>query len=583
MKKKALTLIAVLFIFNTIAAQSFAWARSMGNNGDDKGNAVALDPNGNVITVGNFSNTADFDPSSSGTHNMSPLPGGQGMFVSKLSPAGNYIWAVSFDCTGNYNPINAVKSDGNGNVYVVGDFGGVADFDPSPSGTFTLASSGPSDMFVCKLDAAGNFIWAFQLGGTGSGEECTSVALDASGNVYITGSFFGTTDFDPSPSATASLSPTGVYDAFICKYTSAGNLVWTKRLGGTSGTWSNRITVDASQNVYTTGYFMQTTDLDPSPSATAGFTSSGQSDMYVSKLDVSGNFVWAKQICGSQGEFPQGVVVDGSSNVYLCGGFTGTADFDPSTATHTLINYGNGLNAFVLKLDASGGFVWANSFPPSNLSYVSAASAIDVSTQGNIYITGGFSGDIDFDPSPATYTLISNSSCAVFITKLNNNGNLTWAKKIAASCSDEGLGLIVDPAENVFVTGSFYGTNSDFDPSPTTTYNLSSFPGTGNDIFILKLASNAATVGLSNTNPINVLASTYPNPTTGIFTLKTDVHENVIAVIYSIMGHKIKTVALSASSTLINLSDLNEGVYNMELIRNGTAFYRFKLVKTNNQ
>ena len=180
---------------------------------------------------------------------------------------------------------NAVARDASGNVYTTGSFRGTVDFDPGPA-TFNLISPGPDFMFVSKLDAAGNFVWAKQIGEAGTPCRGNSIALDASGNVYTTGAFGGgaggTVDFDPGP-AIFNLTSAGQDDIFVSKLDAAGNFVWAKQLGGTDTDAGRSIALDASGNVYTTGSFSGTADFDPG-AATFNLTAAGGFDIFVSKL-----------------------------------------------------------------------------------------------------------------------------------------------------------------------------------------------------------------------------------------------------------------------------------------------------------
>src|SRR5262249_35059692 len=158
--------------------------------------------------------------------------------------------------------------------------------------------------------------WARQLGGT-SNDQGDGVAVDASSNVLITGFFDGTADFDPG-SGTSSLTGFGSNDIFVSKLDSSGNFVWARQLGGMSQEQGNSITVDASGNVLTTGTFGGTADFDPG-SGTSNLTGIGSTDIFVSKLDSSGNFVWARQLGGTSQEQGTGIAVDSLGNVLTTG------------------------------------------------------------------------------------------------------------------------------------------------------------------------------------------------------------------------------------------------------------------------
>ena len=339
--------------------------------------------------------TADFDPGA-GTFNLTPA-GSTDAFVSKLDSAGNLVWARRLG--GTSGDLGAgVAVDDSGNVYTAGYFSGLADFDPS-AGTFNLTSAGGADVFVSKLDSAGNLVWARQLGGP-SDDEGNGVVADALGNVYTTGYFKGTADFDPG-AGTFNLTSAGGGDVFVSKLDSAGNLVWARQLGGTFGDVGHGVTVDESGNVYTTGGFQGTADFDPGAGA-FNLMSAGDADVFVSKLDSAGNLVWARQLGGTFEDYGHGVAVDGSGNVYTTGYFSGLADFDPGAGTFNLNSGGSGFgDVFVSKLDSAGNLVWARRMGGPNYQ-IGAGVAVDES--GNVHVTGGLNGTADFDPVRAPST-----------------------------------------------------------------------------------------------------------------------------------------------------------------------------------
>ena len=188
------------YISKLDSAGNFVWARQLAGPNIDEATDVALDSGGNLYTVGTFNATLDLDPGP-GTVTLTSA-GGQDAYVSKLDGAGNFVWASQLSGTDTVRAFG-VALDSGGNVYVVGDFRSTADFDPGP-GTSNLTSFGVSDVFVVKLDSAGNLAWVRQLGGT-STDSGSSVTLDSSGNIYTVGDFRDTADFDPGP-GTANLT-----------------------------------------------------------------------------------------------------------------------------------------------------------------------------------------------------------------------------------------------------------------------------------------------------------------------------------------------------------------------------------------
>jgi hypothetical protein len=377
---------------------------------------------------------------------------------------------------------NSTAVDALGNVYTTGYFSGTADFDPGP-GTYNLTAAS-DDIFVSKLDASGNFVWAKQMGVAGAAFAYGySIAVDAFGNVYTTGTFTGTVDFDPGPGTYNFTTVAGADDIFVSKLDSSGNFVWAKDMGGASidFDYGKSIAVDASFNVYTTGGFQGTVDFDPGP-GTYNLISAGAGDIFVSKLDSSGKFVWAKNMGGVGSANVFSIAVDASFNVYTTGSFQGTADFDPGAGTYNLISAGAG-DIFVSKLDASGNFVWAKDMGGAS-SDQGNSLALDGSR--NVYTTGYFNGTADFDPGAGTYNLTAAGQGDIFVSKLDSSGNFVWAKQMGGASDDGGNCIGVDASGNVYTTGLFRGT-ADFDPGAGT-FNLISVGGS--DIFISKLDSS---------------------------------------------------------------------------------------------
>ncbi len=392
--------------------------------------------------------------------------------------APNFLWVKQLG--GDSSEVShSLKVDGSGNVYTIGHFEGTVDFDPGPS-SFTLTSNGSTDIFVSKLDASGNFIWAKQIGGA-SYDIGNSLVLDNLSNIYITGYFYNTVDFDPGPS-TSTLAAIGQGDIFISKLDASGNLIWAKQMGGSSFDEGNSIALDALGNIYTVGLFETIANFDYGISNFT-LTSAGGDEVFVSKLDPSGNFVWAKRLGGSSHDRGYFINVDPSFNVYTTGSFSGIdADFDPGLATYTLSTGGNIDNTFISKLDVTGSFVWAKQI--SGISNIGTSIINDNS--GNVYTIGGFSNTADFDPGAGTYNLTATGANDIFISKLDPSGNFGWAKKIGGSSSDFGGSLTTDASNNIYLTGAFTGT-VDFDPGMGI-YNLSS--AVSLEIFVLILNSS---------------------------------------------------------------------------------------------
>ncbi|MCH8330930.1 MAG: SBBP repeat-containing protein, partial [Bacteroidetes bacterium] len=361
-----------------------------------------------------FEGTVDFDPGAD-TAYLTPV-GGRDFFVLKLDASGNFVWAKRMGGIGP-DESNSITIDGSGNLYIAGTFQDTVDFDPGV-GTSDLVSAGGGDIYIQKLDVAGNLMWVKQTGGLGV-DDVNSITVDASEMIYITGSFMGTVDFDPGPGI-VNLTASGDIDIFIQKLDSSGNFIWARQMGGGihSENQGRSITVDASENVYTTGLFTETVDFDPGPN-TFFLTSMNPNTwidaIFIQKLDSSGNFIWANQIYGNTEVSVESNTTDASGNVYTIGWFMGNAYVDPSDATVRLTSTGS-KDIFIQKLDPSGNLLWAKRIGGTEDDY---PGSITKDASGNLYTTGTFRSTVDFDPGSGTANLVSVGTTDIFILKLS--------------------------------------------------------------------------------------------------------------------------------------------------------------------
>ncbi|MDX2173188.1 MAG: SBBP repeat-containing protein [Bacteroidota bacterium] len=491
MKSKKFVLIAFFTtMLLTITSQNptFGWVKQVGGNSSYAyANAITTDKFGNNYSIGVFTGTVDLDPGA-GTFTMaSTNPSDYDAYIVKLNASGNFMWAKAFGPATNISTAiecTDIEVDDNGNVILLGYFDEPVDFDPSPS-TFSLSALGNNDVFVCKLDNSGNFVWAKQFAGSSSSDYVSceqALVVDNIGNIAFSGFYTGTVDFDPSAAVNAFTS-NGNGDVFICKLNSNGNLIWAKSIGGTQNDEAMTLGIDGSKNIIAGGRFKSQVDFDPNAGITT-YTAQGADDSFVLKLDSLGNFVWANTFGSSNisaNDRAGNLVVKSNGDVYVSDAFDYVVDFDPSAATATLSPIGIN-DTYVLKFNANGSFAWVKQVTGSG--YMEP-KAMDLDFLGNVYVTGYYVGLNDCDPGAGTYT-INSSNNAYFIMKLDPNGLYSWARSIDGSSGDElGLSVKIDPNGNIYSTGNFNTNGVDFDPDAgITQLNLSG--GGSNDVFILK-------------------------------------------------------------------------------------------------
>jgi hypothetical protein len=370
-----------------------------------------------------------------------------------------------------------VAVDDSGNVYVTGSFTGEVDFNPDPTAEDIHSPNGyyiDSDNFLSKFDSSGTFVWARTWGAKGDNESY-GVGVDGTGNIYVTGAFEGNSvDFNPDPNAVDLHAPVGYYDAFLSKFDPSGTFVWARTWGGSSMEESRGVAADRSGNIYVTGAFDgASVDFNPDPIADDIHSSNGLSDIFISKFDSLGTFVWARTWGGDDDDEGYGVAVDVSGKVNLTGYFYGAlVDFNPDPASDDRHSSNGYYDAFLSNFDSSGNFMWARTWGGWGLD---EGLGVAVDGSGNAYVTGRFQGNsIDFDPDP---TLVDPHSSSgqydIFLSKFDSYGIFAWARNWggdSTSEGDSGYGVAADRFGDVYVTGSVYGDNGtivDFNPDPT--------------------------------------------------------------------------------------------------------------------
>lgn len=465
------------FITKLDSGGNFVWSKSIGGPLHEEGKSITVDSAGNVYSTGYFNATVDFDPGA-GVYNLTSA-GGLDVYIVKLDSGGNFVWSKSFGGADSDFALSiALDPSGVGNIYTTGVFNDTVDFNPD-SGVFNLFSSGSYDMFLSKLDASGNFLYAKTIGGI-SMDHAYSIALDTSGNVYITGLYAATVDFDPDSLGSFILTSAGSFDIFILKMDASGNFVWAKSLGGTGSDWGLAIAIDLGGNIYTTGYFSGgIADFDPGPGVFNLSSVGGIRDIFISKLNTSGNFVWAKSIGSTSDDLGWSLKVDPTNNgyIYTTGAFSDTADFDPGQGVFNLTAIGI-YDIFLSKLDSSGNFVWAKSMGSA---IYDIGISLDIDDFGYLHMTGSYSNPITFD----SIALPHLGHYDIFIAKLDLVPNTLGSYEIENS-----------------------GKRILLAPNPATNHFTINFPGNDKQIKIVISDITGKVIYSTNSNETKVEVST---------------------------------------------------------------------------
>lgn len=402
------------FIAKYSSTGAYLWAERLGGTGENAGNSIAADPNGNVFIGGYFSGTADLDPGN-GTVSATSAGYTDG-FILKLDNNGNHLWSLPI--SGPYvDRVDNVVIDAAGNHYASGIFSGTPDFNPGTLTTTLDASNGI--LFMAKYANTGAYLWAKNTAATSGSFSVNAMSLDKNGNIYLTGAFNGSIDFAPGPT-TATRTSTGLQDIYLAKYDNAGNYKWVNTMGSISNVNTPRgVTVDGSGNVSITGNFYNTVDFDAG-SATANLTSSGNYNIFIAQYDSLGKYKWAKgldAVNGSSTNQGTAICADRDGNLYIAGHYSLTVDFDPSPGTAN--QTARLVDAFIAKYDKTGAYKWARSFSTAHA--VLPGNAMDthfaMDEQNNVCITGSFVDTTDFAPGSPGASRVSAGSHDIYVTK----------------------------------------------------------------------------------------------------------------------------------------------------------------------
>lgn len=345
------------FVLKLNADGGLLWVRNAGGAEYVWSECVSFDESDHIYVSGTFTHSNDvvpgfgsriFDSSPAGKH---PFPRG---FLIKLNSDGEPIWGQGIEGSGS-SRVASVHSDQDGNLYTAGTFSDTADLDPGPL-ALKVTSVGHDDLFIQRLTAEGELVWGKVLGGS-TYDGVAAIAPDGLGNVYVGGFFVGTVDFDPGPGQ-FEITSTGEEDTFVLKLNGDGEFAWVAAAGENDlpeDQWFvagliHDLAVDASGNVYSTGYYVNTVDMDPGPGIANVFGRDYKSNAYLQKLDSNGAFQWVKTMGFADGAAGLDVEVSTSDEIHVTGSFTGTVDGDPGPAVLRWSSGDSDYTGFLWKL-----------------------------------------------------------------------------------------------------------------------------------------------------------------------------------------------------------------------------------------
>lgn len=453
MNKVFITTLSFLLLFcSELKAQQYENTWHLGGSGNVSIDAITTDTSGNIYTVGRFSDTVDFDfgPSTATLIASNSMD----LFINKIDSNGNFIWVKQIE--GSVFPVSkGINIDQAGDLIVIGSFFDTVDFNPGAPVNNLIARGSSifrSDGFVLKLDAQGDFIWAKHFGGP-QNDRIVSIVTDDSNNLYFTGFFRDTVDFDPSTNTYNLHAPSNFNATFITKLDQNGNFMWAKLFGGTRYCMPSDITIDRNSNIILCGGFEGTIDFDPGPSTfnlTKNISRAGVT--FIAKLDNNGDFIWAKKIDGGNGVGPSSIVVDHRSNIYVSGNFIGTIDFNPGAASDSLYNSIIDSDIFILKLDSLGSYIRAVNFNGPNSAF---SNQLTFDQSGFLYHIGTFYDTINLNPNSAFPIGVSEGLEDVMVASLDQNLNYRSGFTVGSNRQEDGTGIVTSLNNKVYAVGQF--------------------------------------------------------------------------------------------------------------------------------
>lgn len=454
------------------------WLKTIGNSGCGVCiYASAADVSNDIYVVGTFEGTVNFNTDGGSDNRTSSSPD-RDLFFSKFRNDGTYLWTETIVAPDMVSP-SGVTVDSSGNIYLCGMFAGTCDFDPTGS-VDNKTAAGDGDIFITKINANRTYGWTRTMGSSNQNYG-KSVKCDSSGNVFLTGVFFGAVDFD-SGAGTDIQTSHGGFEIFLTKISNNGNYCWTRIFGGADNDEVKGMTLDPSGNPVIAGSFYSTADFDPG-AGVDNRLSAGSDDAFVTKIGSDGSYMWTKTFGGTFVDESEGVAVDLSGNILVNGYFYYTVDFDPGPGTVNVTGAAY-MDAFVLKLDSAGNYVWVKYFSGNHDEF---GDFITTDSHGGVISSGRFNDTVDFDSGSGLHRITSVADYNLprldaFINKINSDGSYSWTQTIGGADEKMAYSILVDPTDGIIASGFFVGACQFGVPSAPT--NLTS---SGNyDAYIMK-------------------------------------------------------------------------------------------------
>ncbi len=405
-----------------VGGGDYRWSEGFGDTSDQVGTAVAVDAGGYVFVAGYFKGSVNF-----GSGALTSA-GGDDAFLAKFTADGQLSWGQSFGNSSNQN-INGIALDSTGNIWVAGETAGDVDFG---CGTLSIGG-GARDVFVVQFDTGGACLQHFGFGGSDN-EYCSSIAVDDSNNVIITG-YFPNDEIDFGGGAVSA-------GAYVAAFNSDTDHIWSDSYGNGDDGYlaSQSVAVDSQRNVTITGTFSSNPDFGGGQ-----VSGSGVIGVFVASFGPTGAHRWSKGFGTGGQNFAEAVATDSSDNVVITGAFDSNINFGGDQ----LASVGD-RDVFVAKFDSDGAHVFSQRHGDQKRQTAAAVACDDAD---NVIFTGNLDGSMSFGGP----TVDGVGGGDLFVTKLNSSAAYRWAQSFGDTDLQEGLAVATGPGGKVFVTGKFEG------------------------------------------------------------------------------------------------------------------------------
>lgn len=555
---------------------SFATAIGTANNSIA---TLATDSQNNFIIGGILQGAGDFDPNAGTTQLTSS--GLKDAYIAKYDEDKNLLWAYTFGGDEDEDIISDIVVDDADNIYIGGFFTGTVDFDPG-AGEQSLTSHPMgvgTSAFVLKLDANGNFLWVkdYGVGNIANSNKIMALALDNDRNLIVGGKYYSNGNFPmvfEEGNPDAELNEGDKMAQYVLKINENGEFIWVKRMVAHS---IKSIEVDAANSIYitgeytTSGVYYNPNDMNPDPNVVETLPVFGQTDIFICKLNESGEYQWSNGMGNAYVDNASKLVVDNNGNVSFIGTFVGEMEVDPSENSF-LLNFDLSINAYIIQYSSGGTLNWAAAIGDEN-GKEDVFYDITVDSGNNLYIAGFIGGPTDMNPGAGDSIVGTNAQYRPVMLKLKGDGEFVYAQYYATNTLSgnyshaTAISLATDGS--VYLGGNFAGLlDSDAGEGEA---NLTSTGFT--DLFVIKLhneveGGQGGTSGI--TEHVNTLAAVaYPNPGADFVLIKADTTEKFTVRVMNQYGQVISSETSHSNEHTLSTATFAAGIYFIEVAAEG--------------